>query len=284
MTINIICTSKPADGLFYYSYEHCSLLNAMGIPARLVVICHRSYAKEEYIKAIQTKYIHFDNVYFDCIEDNEGDIALIMGRSMITLAFMNFNSYTDLQKQTLSSIFSKNLISVYSENHPLDYPKALSFFCTKDVVDLCDHDVYPGGVGDHFEKRINFKIYKPYTDDTQFKYLFLGTNDKYYATVEAVIDQFSDHGILTYNEKYINKERNNVFAPVENLLGIFEAYVYTKNTFDPAPRILQECKYFNKEVVYLRDKNIVDGGSVYWSREIKEIDISPILNALERLK
>ena len=64
-------------------------------------------------------------------------------------------------------------------------------------------------------------------------------------------------------------------------MGMFETYVYTKNTFDPAPRIFQECKYFNKEVIYLRDTTIVDGGSVYWKRDIKDPDIMPILKAIE---
>ena len=37
---------------------------------------------------------------------------------------------------------------------------------------------------------------------------------------------------------------------------------------------------YDKEMVYFRDKNIVDGGSVYWNRNIIEPDISPIVEAL----
>ena len=88
---------------------------------------------------------------------------------------------------------------------------------------------------------------------------------------------------MTYNELYVNIENNNIFVPVENLMGLFETYVYTKETFDPAPRIIQECKYFDKKVIYLRDKNIVDGGSVYWKREIKNPDVTPILTAYDKL-
>jgi len=282
MIINIICTSKPVDGLFYYSYEYCSLLNDMGVPARLIVICHRSYAKEEYVNAIQAKYIHCSNVYFDCVEDNEVDATLIIGRSMLTLAFMNFNSYNNLQKQTLSCVFSKNLISVYSENHPLDYQKALSFFCPKGVIDLCDYDVYPNGIGDHFEKHINFSIYKSHKNNIQFEHLFLGTNEKYYSTIEKVIDQYPDHGILSYNAEYVKVKNNNIFVPVENLMGMFNTYVYTKDTFDPAPRIIQECKYFNKSLIYLRSKSIIDGGSVYWKRNIFTPNVDAILRAIKK--
>ena len=113
--------------------------------------------------------------------------------------------------------------------------------------------------------------------------MFLGTNDKYYATVEKVIDQYPDHGILTYNEKYINIKNNNIAVPVENLMSLFKTYVYTKETFDPAPRIFQECKYYGKDVIYLRNDPGLDGGTVYWQRDIKEPNIQPIVAATELL-
>jgi len=62
---------------------------------------------------------------------------------------------------------------------------------------------------------------------------------------------------------------------------MFETYVYTKNTFDPAPRIFQECRYFDKNVIYQRDKTIKDGGSVYWNRKLSKPDIEPIMKAVE---
>ena len=30
--INIVVTSKPVDGLLYYSYEYCDMLNNAGVP------------------------------------------------------------------------------------------------------------------------------------------------------------------------------------------------------------------------------------------------------------
>ena len=79
-------------------------------------------------------------------------------------------------------------------------------------------------------------------------------------------------------------------VPVKNLLGSFETYVYTKPNFDPAPRIIQECKYFGKKVLYLRDKEIQDGGPVYWKREANcltdkrnEDKISNLLAAIYRM-
>jgi hypothetical protein len=284
MILNIVCTSKPVDGLYYYSYEYCSYLNKIGIDARVVVICHRNFSQRDYVESIKRKYVHCQNIIFDQTVTLGEDVTLVMGRSMLTLAWQSFKNYSQAQQQTLLQLFSNKVIAVYSENHPIDYPKAVEFFSPDQIIELCDTEVYPNGVGEHFEKTINFEIYKPHTDNIQFKYLFLGTNKKYYQTIQQVIGNYSDHGILTYNEDYIDIRNNNVFAPVENLMGMFETYVYTKDTFDPAPRIFQECKYFGKEVIYLRDPTIIDGGSVYWKRDIKQPNVTPILNSIEKFK
>tara|TARA_B100001121_G_scaffold232344_1_gene205595 strand:+ start:126 stop:986 length:861 start_codon:yes stop_codon:yes gene_type:complete len=281
--INIVVSSKPVDGLFYYSYEYCTMLNENNIDARVVVICHRKFARDDYLDVIKNKYIHCKNIVFEDITINKNDVTFILGRSMLTLAWQDFDQYTEKQKNILRELFGAKLISVYSENHPTKYPLAVNFFQPAHIVDLCDTEVYLKGVGKHFEKTINFDIYKPHTDNIKFKHLFLGTNERYYQTVEKVIKDYPDHGILTYNEDYVNKDNNNVFVPVDNIMSMFDTYVYTKDTFDPAPRIFQECKYFGKQVIYLRDKSIHDGGSVYWNRDIKKPNIEPIVEAVKEL-
>ena len=278
--INIVVTSKPVDGLFYYSYEYCSYLNSKGIKARVIVITHRKFTQQDYLDVLKYKYIHQHNVLFNSLDGWVGDATLIMGRSMMTLSYQDFDNYSIQQQMILRTLFSGNVISVYSENHPAQYPLAVKFYNPEKIVDLCDKEVYPEGVGIHFEKTINFEIHKPYKDNIQFKHLFLGTNEKYYQTVQNVIDQYPDHGILTYDAEYIDPDNNNIFVPVKNLMSLFETYVYTKDTFDPAPRIFQECKYYNKDVIYLRDKNMKDGGTVYWNRDVGVPDIKPIETAL----
>ena len=260
------------------------MLNKAGYPAQVVIVRHRDFNQLDYVNAITNKYIHFEHVFIDTYVPAGDDITLIMGRSMMTLSWQSFNDYNEVQQKTLCRLFSGKVISVYSENHPALYPKAVEFYNPKQIIDLCDTEVYPNGIGKHFEKTINFSIYKPHTNNIKFKYLFLGTNKEYYASVEKIIDQFPDHGILTYDANYVNIKNNNIFVPVENLMSMFETYVYTKETFDPAPRIFQECKYYGKDVIYLRDKTIIDGGSVYWKRDIKEPDITAIVDAVEEFK
>jgi len=270
--INIVCTSKPGDGLLRYSYEHCQYLNSISIPAQLVIVCNKHFKDQDYIDAINEQYTSIQNVIFaDEFIPTNNDTTLIMGRSMITLAYKDLKSYSLDEVFTLNLLFSERLISVYNSNHPVEYPLALEYFNPKSVYDLCDYDVYPDGVGDDFKKVIGFQYYKQPKQDIQFKHLFLGTNEIYYKEIEKVIHNYPDHGIIAYDDDYINPELNNIIVPVHNLLGIFETYVYTKNYFDPAPRLIKECQRLGIGVDYLRDKSIKDGGMVYWNRETFDI-------------
>ena len=267
--VNIVCTSKPGDGLLHYSYEHCCFLNDLGINARLIIVRDPRFTRQTYLNAINECYIKNENVVFDFFTPSSNDITLIMGRSQLTLGYLNKRNYDNDQLLTLHLLFSGDLISVYSENHPKEYPIALGYFKPKKVIDLCDHDVYVNGIGDQFEKIINYSIYKPIKEDIQYKYLFLGTNEIYYKEVEKHIHNYPDHGIITYNDKFINPKLNNLFVPIKNILGKFETYVYTKPNFDPAPRLFNEFRWLKKEVIYLRDKYKQDGGTVYWQRPVR---------------
>jgi len=270
--INIVCTSKPGDGLLCYSYEHCCYLNSIGIESQVVIITHHRFTKEDYLNSIKEKYISCENIIFDDYMPAPNDITFILGRSQLTLPYKDKKDYTHEQLLTMHLLFGGTLISVYAENQHELWQPALEYFKNKKVYNLCDYDVYPVGEGKYFQKMINFSIYKPVQEDVQFDYLFLGTNDVYYKEIDKQIKEcpncFKSHGILTYNEKYINNNYNNIFAPVHNLLGLFKYYVYTKNYYDPAPRLIQECKWLGKKVIYLRDKNIKDGGPVYMKRPV----------------
>ena len=151
--INIVVTSKPCDGLFYYSYEYMSILKSIGFAVKLIVISHRKFTEQDYIDSITEKYIHCDDIIFNDFDPDENDKTLILGRSMMTLGYQDFKDYSEQQQHTLKKVFKGNLIAVYSENHPTRYHQALSFFNPSRIIDLCDTEVYPDGPKDfHFEK------------------------------------------------------------------------------------------------------------------------------------
>src|SRR6056300_919745 len=267
-SVNIVCTSKPGDGLLRYSYEHCCYLNSIDIKSQLIIIPNPKHTKEEYIKSIEDQYTTCNNILLDNYIPTSNEITLVLGRSMITLAYKDKDNYTKDKLLSLHLLFKNKVIAVYSENHPIEYPLALEYFKTKKVFDLCDYDVYPNGKGIQYEKIINFDLYKPIKNEIQYKHLFLGTNEIYYKEIEKHIDKYPDHGIVTYNEKWINPKLKNLFAPIDNILGKFETYVYTKPNFDPAPRLFVEFKWLGKNVEYVRNKNIKDGGMIYWNRPV----------------
>ena len=111
--LNIIVTSKPVDGLLYYSYEYCSYLNSIGVDSRVVIICHRDFTPEQYQTVFENKYIHFQNVVFDDFSPVEDDISMILGRSMLTLSWKNFRDYSYKQQQKLFNVFGHKLIYMY---------------------------------------------------------------------------------------------------------------------------------------------------------------------------
>ena len=169
------------------------------------------------------------------------------------------------------------MIAVYSENHKTEYKRALKYFATNEVIDLCDYDVYPNGKGQHFEKKIFFDIHKPIVENYKFEYLFNGTNKEYYKAAKNLVDKYQSHGVLVYNINNCDLSLNNIIAPVENILGIFNKYVYTKDVLDPAPRLIQECKYHDKEIIY---ESLNRGAEVYKNRLIEKLDIKSIVSIL----
>ena len=275
MVLNLVCTSKPCDGLFYYSYEYTQYLNLCGIKTQMIVITHPHFTSEDYINSINQKYIAFENVIFDDFDDST--CSLIMGRSMLTLPFIDRKSYSQDQLMILHLLFKNKIISVYSENHKIRYYQALKYFKPEEVIDLCDYDIYPKGIGEHFEKKIFFDIHKPIIEDYQFENLFIGTNKSYYDAAKKLVNKYKSHGIIIYDNYEHDSNLNNVVAPVENLLGIFKKYIYTKNTVDPAPRLIQECKYHNKEIIFEASNR---GAEIYKNRPIEKPNVECIINEL----
>ena len=275
MKINLLCTAKPCDGLFYYSYEYTQYLNMSGIKTDMIIVTHPSFDSQDYINSINLKYTSFKNVIFNDFNNTEN--TLVMGRSMLTLPFISRKLYTEDQLLILHLLFKDKVIAVYSENHKIEYQNALKYFDTKQVIDLCDYDVYPNGKGKHFEKKIFFDIYKPIIEDYKFEYLFNGTNKEYYNAAKSLINKYQSHGIIIYNIKNCDLALNNIIVPVKNLLGMFNKYIYTKNITDPAPRLIQECKYYNKEIIF---EALNKGAKVYKNRSIEKPNVESIINEL----
>ena len=111
--VNIVCTSKPGDGLLHYSYEHCCFLNDLGFNAKLVIVRHHKFTQQDYINALNECYVKYENVIFDSYIPRYEDITLIMGRSMLTLPYLYFVLGI---LQVYSNILCRHLAYIYPLN------------------------------------------------------------------------------------------------------------------------------------------------------------------------
>ncbi len=294
MNINIIFSSYPEDGLFFYSYEHYCFLNDAGINTKFVIFLPLPSSKKNFIDMLISKYknVRLDKIFFidgvSRIHKFDG-VNLLMGSSHLHQTYRKVirRDYSLAYKVTLRAIMSNKTIVIYNKNRPEDDQQALDFFKPKELIVLNDSGIYPDTEGIEYRKFINFSEYKPIKKPTDC-YVFNGTNPTYYERVKKVISGYKNSKIIV--REHIDDEYRDIQikAPVKDLHAQFNKYVYTKDYFDPAPRLIQECFYYNKEVIYDRDPTFVDGGSVYYnlgknghSFDIKDNpNIADIINAL----
>jgi hypothetical protein len=162
---------------------------------------------------------------------------------------------------------NNNLIIIHNENYD-NFNEEVKYFKPRKLTHLNDKNIYPNFEGIQYRKKIYFDIYKkPLKEES--KTLFNGSNNQYYEDVLTVIHKYKNPIIVVDKFKNDQYKKNQILLPVENILEKFDKYVYTKSFFDPAPRFIQECFYFGKEVIYDRNLEIKDGGSVYYELGLK---------------
>ena len=112
-----------------------------------------------------------------------------------------------------------------------------------------------------------FKVQKKYYRKYGTTLFGLMKNDKVNA------DDFLNY-VHNINLKNLVKS-NELINLLESLPG--KKYIYTKGTVDPAPRLIQECKYHNKEIIYEASNT---GAEAYKNRPIEKPNVESIINEL----
>jgi len=270
MNIDIIFASYIKDGLFYYSYEHFRYLNDNDIRTNFYIFLRGRDTKEDCLELLNSKYqnVTLDNIFFI---DNFSPLyrfknkILLMGKSHIHHAYnmCQSPSYSNIFKLNLINALRNHLVIIHNENFLDSYENEIQFFRPLKVTHLNDHLIYPNFDGIQYRKKIYFDIYKQPAKELNCT-LFNGTNQKYFDDILPKISKYKNPIILVDKFKCEDYLLFQVKLPVEDLLEKFNRYVYTKSFFDPAPRLIQECFYFNKDVIYDRDFKGVDGGYIYY--------------------
>jgi len=272
--IDVLFASYAKDGLFYYSYEYFRFLNDHNIKSRLIIFLREKDTKEICLNILKSKYINVDDHNIIFISqfsklNSFNNTILIMGKSQIHHAFNMCHStlYSPIFKYNLKNALNNNLIIIHNENYD-NFNEEVKYFKPQKLTHLNDKNIYPNFEGIQYRKKIYFDIYKkPLKEES--KTLFNGSNNQYYEDVLTVIHKYNKPIIVVDKFKNDQYKKNQILLPVENILEKFDKYVYTKSFFDPAPRFIQECFYFGKEVIYDRNLEIKDGGSVYYELGLK---------------
>jgi len=283
--INIIFNSDYTDGLFYYSYEHFRFLLDNNIETNLVIFLRFYESKNDCIKLLKSKYINVDltlekilfvdnNTKLSKIKEYDlfNKTNIIMGESHLFHAFniIIFQpEYSNTFKLLIKQIYKNKLFIIHNERNIIAAKRALDYLKPKQVIFLSDHSVFPNTkTYIHYSKRIYFDIYiNPIENNIQNQYMFNGSNNLYYSNAINTIEsnlKYKDFIILVDEHKIDNYINYQKLIPVDDLLGIFDTFVYNQTMFDNAPRIIQECFYYNKNIDYNRNVDFIDGGKIYY--------------------
>jgi len=282
--MNIVFNSDYTDGLFYYSYEYYCFLKSKNIDVKLIIFLRYYQSKKECIEILESKYLIVDKgiifinnqtLYSDIeTKDILNNPFLLMGISHLFHAsnLLNQNIYSLNYKNILKKIYKNKLIGIYNERNIEATKKAAIRLSPKKIILLSDHLIFPNTKNSkdyiNYSKRIFFEIYRPIIEDIKAEFLFNCSNELYYKTAFFYIknnpNRYNNNILVVYKKIYDEFYKNQYLIPVKNLLGIFKTFVYTTLIFDNAPRFLQECFYFNKNIEYKRPESLNDGGKIYY--------------------
>jgi hypothetical protein len=236
---NMLITGSTINMFEYFlaAYEHNKDM-------KLILINVTKLTLKKFINIIKDRYI------LDGIEDFEDNIIVVNKSKLIR---MKFNTILVLDYNTINhtlGLLRADKIIVISEKYTNKY------FYRKDIYNV----TYYGEMPFHYR-------------DIEYR-------------MKCLFDRFKPLGKVKVGT-YINSPRNdepvdllNTPLPVirksktkhqENLFEQFTTYVYyhANKWFDPHPRLFLECKFYDKEIIYLNPFDVRDG-SYYRYKDIQK--------------
>ena len=103
--------------------------------------------------------------------------------------------------------------------------------------------------------------------DIQYNHKFLFSRFKPLTKTNSAIFLHSpknnDYNFIN-NYKNIFKNRKIIFKTEKHKIHLFElfdtfVYFHANKWFDPRPRLMHECTFYNKEIIYINEPNCIDG-------------------------
>lgn len=286
-TSNYLCS-----GSFYDSFEYFCMLRKKFNTCLILVL---SESKGEIWKTIKDRY----DVDLDELEK---DIKIVPKNVHFA------NEHPKVVKIRTKVLFSPSMSAiaqmyrysvliphhhvVVSQEVPYDNPDVVKAFTGRSYVynitmlrDDRVFPVFPRYMNRTYRQTINFDIFKTLSYPVDDRCLInVCTDHKCYPVEELVqmMDRHFPKRWLIYTkrkwyDKYKELESDNVsveLAPLDNFMNRFDKMLYLPSlrALDPSPRLLAECFYFGKKVIYYNFGDVKDGGYWRWKDCLEDFD------------
>ena len=264
--LNIVLTYTPASkeinricGHTFEVMDYYLFLKDHGYDVKILI--QDRIRKELVFKAWEDKY-DLNNLKYNYKKD-------ILFQPMKNL-FANVIIYTN-------GIYKSDLNTIQNKANKVIYKKLISFRCNNltdfneflqnkkhyllhDFRVYKDFNLYTEFKNSiHYIKKIYFSRYKKLSNSKNKTLIYINSflknlDDNFLKKLKDInsnIIFISGSKLNNKDIKKYNKYGEILHAPVLNFFEQFDKYLYTPNTrnFDCSPRLLTECKFYNKEII-----------------------------------
>jgi hypothetical protein len=225
------------NGNIFYAYEYHKYLN---IPLIINISSPFNLSANKIINLWKDKYSKIDL----------NEIFFMKNKKIISknILILDYSSFKDLDK----IFFAKKVFYNYGD----DERSLLEPLNNRKIITFGDKEINCK-VQYHFPLKINFSLFKPL-----FKPLF------------KKIKGFQKR---TFIEDKMDDDQSRIFQRKRNIKNFHESFnklIYKKKgCWERANRLIPECKFYNKEIIYENYDNFIDSSNLRFQKNWQDYDL-----------
>lgn len=231
------------------------------------------YDKSEYMRSIKKIVKIFSNILFAPSMSSVAQMyyydIFIPKKKIITIWELppthKFIKAFEIKRENVLMLYDNRVFETYKEYPHKEYRRSLDFDIMKPLKKEVRHSCMLNMVTDH--KCYPVEDLKNFMDKYIFDHYTITTKDKWYEKYKVLENDKVDV-LITPVENYMYKFDTLLYLP--SVRGMWKDY--GDKDMDPSPRLLPECKWFNKKVIYHDFGKLKDGGYWRWIDCMEDFD------------
>jgi len=271
------------NGGFFDNFEYYYLIKKHFTDCNVIFRLLTDHPKEDVVKILTDKYENIEEEVFEHILIGPYFCGKLLREpvacSDILFCATNSAIYWILQNGNMLSTKFYLGLADYKDIHP----KQTKLY--KNSLTLADERVFN-------YKGINWKPYRKKILFDKFKKKEYSAKYDYMLNVSLVTRRYSREYILSLFDElggsvalYTGQKNKDYYAwvqeegraalivpPVEEFMGLFKTFVYLpyNDGFDATPRLIPECKFYGKEIMYFDEMMETKSGGYYRYKDTME--------------